>query len=115
MATKESKPRSPKKSPQKVSSAKISGSTPHRRTTIAVSYTPLTPTAIAPDAVTPSEGVAPSIAAPSTVKIDAETRLQMIRDAAYYKWENRDRASGHEAEDWAAAEQEIDALLHSRN
>lgn len=35
----------------------------------------------------------------------------MVRDAAYYKAERRNFAPGHEAEDWAEAEREIDELL----
>jgi hypothetical protein len=35
----------------------------------------------------------------------------MIQEAAYYKAEARNFASGFEAEDWAAAEREIDAML----
>nr|WP_246221759.1 DUF2934 domain-containing protein [Marichromatium bheemlicum] len=35
----------------------------------------------------------------------------MIREAAYYKAEHRGFAPGHEGEDWAEAEREIDAML----
>jgi hypothetical protein len=38
-------------------------------------------------------------------------RLDMIREAAYYKAEKRNFAPGHEAEDWALAEREIDELI----
>jgi hypothetical protein len=38
----------------------------------------------------------------------------MIQDAAYYRAQNRGFEAGHETDDWAAAEQEIDALLASR-
>lgn len=38
-------------------------------------------------------------------------RLAMIRDAAYYKAEKRGFAPGHETQDWAEAEREIDELL----
>ena len=38
-------------------------------------------------------------------------RQDMIREAAYYKAEKRRFAPGHEAEDWAAAEREIDELI----
>jgi hypothetical protein len=44
-------------------------------------------------------------------QVDAQTRLAMIQEAAYYKAEARNFASGFEAEDWAAAEREIDAIL----
>lgn len=36
----------------------------------------------------------------------------MIQDAAYYRAEKRNFAPGHEQEDWAAAEREIDAQLN---
>jgi hypothetical protein len=44
-------------------------------------------------------------------KVTPEERLAMVRDAAYYKAEKRNFAPGHEAQDWADAEQEIDELL----
>ncbi|WP_200374310.1 DUF2934 domain-containing protein [Thiocystis violacea] len=44
-------------------------------------------------------------------KTPPEQRLDMIREAAYYKAEKRHFAPGHEAEDWADAEREIDELL----
>nr|WP_242469469.1 DUF2934 domain-containing protein [Rhabdochromatium marinum] len=37
----------------------------------------------------------------------------MIQDAAYYRAEKRNFEPGHEIEDWAAAEQEVEALLAS--
>lgn len=40
-----------------------------------------------------------------------EQRLAMIREAAYYKAEKRQFAPGHELEDWAEAEREIDELI----
>ncbi len=40
-----------------------------------------------------------------------EQRLAMIREAAYYKAEKRQFTPGHEVEDWAAAEREIDELI----
>lgn len=44
-------------------------------------------------------------------KVTPEERLAMVRDAAYYKAEKRNFAPGHEAQDWADAEREIDELL----
>ena len=44
-------------------------------------------------------------------RVSEETRQDMIREAAYYKAEKRRFAPGHEAEDWAAAEREIDELI----
>jgi hypothetical protein len=35
----------------------------------------------------------------------------MIAKAAYYRAERRGFAAGHEAEDWLAAESEVDAAL----
>lgn len=46
---------------------------------------------------------------PATVT--PEERLSMISEAAYYKAEQRGFAPGNEAEDWAAAEREIDAFI----
>ena len=43
--------------------------------------------------------------------VSAAQRQDMIREAAYYKAEKRHFAPGHEAEDWAAAEREIDELI----
>jgi len=40
-----------------------------------------------------------------------EQRLDMVREAAYYKAEKRNFAPGHDASDWADAEREIDELL----
>jgi hypothetical protein len=40
-----------------------------------------------------------------------EERLHMIQEAAYYRAEKRDFAPGHEVEDWAEAEREIDELI----
>jgi hypothetical protein len=39
--------------------------------------------------------------------VDAETRNLMIAEAAYYRAEKRDFATGYEWEDWLAAEAEI--------
>jgi hypothetical protein len=49
----------------------------------------------------------------STTTISAAERLRMIQTAAYYRAERRGFAPGHEAEDWLAAEREIDALIAS--
>jgi hypothetical protein len=45
--------------------------------------------------------------------IDRETRLTMICDAAYFLAERRGFASGHELDDWLAAEKQIDLALTS--
>ena len=52
----------------------------------------------------------PSIPArPRTV--DARTRHELIAQAAYFRAQHRGFESGHELEDWCAAEAEIDAVL----
>jgi len=43
--------------------------------------------------------------------IDQNQRRAMIAQAAYYRAEQRGFAPGHEAEDWLAAEGEVDAAL----
>ena len=45
------------------------------------------------------------------VLIDQELRRSMIAQAAYYRAERRGFEPGHEAEDWLAAESEVDAAL----
>jgi hypothetical protein len=40
-----------------------------------------------------------------------EQRAALIAEAAYFRAEKRGFAPGHEAEDWLAAEAEVDALL----
>jgi hypothetical protein len=47
--------------------------------------------------------VAPARASP-------EERRAMIREAAYYRAQQRGFAPGHELEDWLLAEREFDAL-----
>jgi len=43
--------------------------------------------------------------------VSLDEREAMIREAAYFRAERRGFASGHEADDWAAAEREIDSQL----
>lgn len=43
--------------------------------------------------------------------LEPEQRCAMIAEAAYYHAEHRGFESGHELEDWLAAEEEIDDLL----
>ena len=54
----------------------------------------------------PLEGVAPP-----RLKVTAEARRQLIAESAYLRAERRGFAPGREAEDWLAAEAEVDALL----
>lgn len=44
-------------------------------------------------------------------KVSPDQRLDMIREAAYYKAEKRQFAPGHDDQNWAEAEREIDELL----
>lgn len=44
-------------------------------------------------------------------EVSPAARQKMIEDAAYYKSEKRHFAPGHEADDWADAEREIDDLI----
>jgi hypothetical protein len=46
--------------------------------------------------------------------IPASLRLDMIRDAAYFRAQARGFAPGGETEDWLAAEQEIDEVIVRR-
>jgi hypothetical protein len=43
--------------------------------------------------------------------VTPEQRQDMIREAAYYRAERRNFTNGSDAEDWAAAEREIDELM----
>ena len=43
--------------------------------------------------------------------VTPQHRENMIREAAYYRAEKRNFTGGSDAEDWAAAEREIDELL----
>ena len=47
----------------------------------------------------------------SPVPIDPEQRLAMIAQAAYFRAERRGFTPGYEAEDWLAAESEVDTAL----
>jgi hypothetical protein len=49
--------------------------------------------------------------APPRAAVSAEDRRAMIAEAAYLRAERRGFAPGQEAEDWLAAEVEVDALL----
>ena len=51
--------------------------------------------------------------ADSATTITADERVRMVETAAYYRAERRGFVSGQEAEDWLAAEEEIDALIRS--
>lgn len=55
----------------------------------------------------------PDRKAPASVAplIDPERRRALIAEAAYFRAERRGFAPGHEAEDWLAAEVEVDTAL----
>jgi hypothetical protein len=57
----------------------------------------------------------PSAKAPTRASISEDLRRGMIAEGAYLRAERRGFASGHEAEDWLAAEAEVDALLKARD
>lgn len=47
--------------------------------------------------------------------VSEDVRRGMIAEGAYLRAERRGFAPGHEAEDWLAAEAEVDALLKARH
>ncbi|WP_295456086.1 DUF2934 domain-containing protein [uncultured Thiodictyon sp.] len=53
----------------------------------------------------------PSISVQDLATVAPEQRLDMIREAAYFRAEKRGFTGGSDADDWAAAEREIDELL----
>ena len=52
-----------------------------------------------------------AISLKTLANVSAEERQHMIHEAAYYRAEKRQFAPGHEVEDWAEAERQIDELL----
>lgn len=60
-----------------------------------------------------SETAAPAPAAAPPITVSEEARRAMIEQAAYLRAERRGFAPGGEAEDWLAAEEEVDALLRA--
>jgi hypothetical protein len=72
--------------------------------------------AAAPDGAVSAGSAAPRKRAARPAKAAVATlssadRLEMIRQAAYYRAERRGFAPGRDAEDWLAAEAEVDAGL----
>ena len=57
----------------------------------------------------------PTAKAPAYVAVSEDVRRGMIAEGAYLRAERRGFAHGHEAEDWLAAEAEVDALLKARH
>jgi hypothetical protein len=108
----------PESSPPLAAPSKTTESAPARKSTPRAT-SKKTSTAKAP---TPKRGQSGVSAAPKPLSdhqgslrqlatVAEEKRQDMIREAAYYKAEKRRFAPGHEAEDWAAAEREIDELI----
>ena len=71
----------------------------------------------APAATTPEKKAAPAkkAAKPATATsapaVTPEARWQMISEAAYFLAEKRGFSGGNPCDDWAQAEQQVDALL----
>jgi hypothetical protein len=61
-----------------------------------------------------SAGKTPAVIATASAAVSADERRAMIALAAYVRAERRGFAAGGEAQDWLAAEKEIDALLSGR-
>jgi hypothetical protein len=57
----------------------------------------------------------PTAKAPAYDAVSEDVRRGMIAEGAYLRAERRGFAHGHEAEDWLAAEAEVDALLKARH
>jgi hypothetical protein len=51
------------------------------------------------------------LASPPRVQVTPEERRRLIAESAYLRAERRGFVPGHEADDWFAAEAEVDALL----
>ncbi len=61
--------------------------------------------------VAAAPGVTNTLLSATPAFLEPEQRCAMIAEAAYYHAEHRGFESGHELEDWLAAEEEIDGLL----
>lgn len=59
----------------------------------------------------PARTPAPAGEQVEVIRLTALDRRSMVATAAYYRAERRQFASGHELEDWLAAEADVDALL----
>ena len=70
-----------------------------------------------PAAPAPAPAAAKRVAKPKVTKavapmqVSEDVRRGMIAEAAYLRAERRGFMNGNEAEDWTAAEKEVDALL----
>ena len=72
-----------------------------------------TPTSSAAPTPTPTKRTSKTkgATAGARVEVSAERRRAMIAESAYLRAERRGFATGHEVDDWFAAEREVDALL----
>jgi hypothetical protein len=78
--------------------------------------TTATPRARAKSATTSAPRVRKTAAKAAThAPVSEDVRRAMIAEAAYLRAERRGFAPGGEAEDWLAAEAEVDALLKARH
>lgn len=115
-------PATPTKTPVKKTPTARKGppATPTAAATPAAPVAEPAPAPVVPTAAEPEPAPAPAAAKrvakhPSAkASVSPEERQRMIEEAAYYRAEKRGFAPGYEAEDWAAAEQEIDAQLAGR-
>jgi len=76
---------------------------------------PTASTRAGPKPATPPRVRKTAAKAPARVTISEDVRRGMIAEGAYLRAERRGFASGHEEEDWLAAEAEVDALLKARH
>ena len=92
------------KPPSKPAPAKSAAAKP--RASKPIAETPIAETKAKPVSKKPTKGNGAS-------PITPEQRYRMICDAAYFRAERRGFIGGNSAEDWTAAESEIDSLLLS--
>ena len=98
-------------SPPAAPSSKTTTRTTSRKTTTAKSASAAKPATASTKTESPTRLSDHQGSLSQLATVSPETRLDMIREAAYYKAEKRHFAPGHDAEDWAAAEREIDELI----
>lgn len=91
-----------------------------RRPTEPQDQKPAAPAATPAPARAPAKSAAPRARktakkTTSPVAVSEDVRRAMIAEAAYLRAERRGFSPGGEAEDWLAAEAEVDALLKARH
>jgi hypothetical protein len=64
-----------------------------------------------PKSAPPAQATAPTSKPDTRAGLHARDRDSLIRTAAYFRAQRRNFESGHELEDWLAAESEIEAAL----